>query len=101
MRSFYLYFKNWQTVSAKLSWSHYVEILSADSELEREFYVQQAINENWSVRELQRQIKSALFERIALSKDAKGVLELSKKWQLVESSKDFIKEPFVYIYIVF
>ncbi len=99
MRSFYLCFKKWQTVSAKLSWSHYVEILSAENELERNFYIQQSINENWSVRELQRQIKSGLFERIALSKDGKGVLELAKKGQIIDSSNDLIKEPFVFEFL--
>lgn len=99
MRLFYTYFPKCQTLSNKLSWSHYIEIVSADNKLERDFYVQQSINEKWSIRELQRQMKSALFERIALSKDGKGVLELAKKGQIVESGKDFIKEPFVFEFL--
>ena len=69
------------------------------NKLELSFYVKQCINESWSVRELQRQMSSSLFERIALSKDTKGVLELSKKGQILESSKDFIKEPFVFEFL--
>jgi predicted nuclease of restriction endonuclease-like (RecB) superfamily len=99
MRLFYSYFPKCQTLSSKLSWSHYVEILSAENELERNFYIQQSINENWSVRELQRQIKSGLFERIALSKDVKGILELAKKGQIIESSNDLLKEPFVFEFL--
>ena len=58
-----------QTLSHKLSWSHYAEILKADNELEISFYIAQCDKENWSVRELKRQMKSMLFHRLALSKD--------------------------------
>ncbi len=62
-----------------MSWSHYFEMLKADDSLEISFYVKQCEKENWGVRELKRQMKSMLFHRLALSKDKKGVLELSKK----------------------
>jgi hypothetical protein len=77
MRRFYLVFRKWQTVSAKLSWSHYTLLLSLSDDLARNFYEKQCIKDNWSVRELKRQIQSALFQRIALSKDKKGVLQLA------------------------
>ncbi|MFH0978997.1 MAG: DUF1016 N-terminal domain-containing protein [Candidatus Woesearchaeota archaeon] len=67
MRRFYLCFKNSETLSRKLSWSAYCLILRLDNHLAREFYIIEA--ENWSVRELERQINSMLFERI--SKDLK------------------------------
>ena len=95
MRRFYLTFQIWQTVSAKLSWSHYVELLAIEDDLERSFYEKQCINEKWSIRELKRQINSALFQRIALSKDKKGVLELSKKGILVSKAEDIVKDPYV------
>lgn len=69
MRKFYQSFPNSGTLSHKLSWSHYYEILKADSPLEIGFYTKQAENENWSVRELKRQMQSMLFHRLALSKD--------------------------------
>jgi predicted nuclease of restriction endonuclease-like (RecB) superfamily len=78
MRRFYVAYPKWQTVSAELSWSHYVQILGVDDDLARMFYEKQCIKEKWSIRELKRQKRSMLFERIALSKDKKGVLELSK-----------------------
>ena len=79
VRLFYLKFPKIQTLSGKLSWSHYTEIIKANSDLEIGFYTKQCENENWSVRELKRQMKSLLFHRIALSKDKKSVLEISKQ----------------------
>lgn len=95
MRLFYLRYRKFQTVSGKLTWSHYMELVNIDEDLERSFYEQQCIKESWSVRELRRQINSALFYRIALSKDKKGVLELSKKGQIIERAEDLIKEPYI------
>ena len=83
------------TVSHQLSWSHYHELLKCNSKEEISFYQQSAIHENWSVRELRRQIDSALFERIALSKDSKGVMELAKKGNTIEKGTDIIRDPYV------
>ncbi len=95
MRRFYLLFKKLQTLSAKLSWSHYVELLGIDEELERNFYEKECISEKWSIRELRRQINSALFHRLALSRDKKSVLNLSKNGQVIEKDIDMVKEPYV------
>ena len=84
-----------KTISFQLSWSHYCELIKIDNDLERSFYQQQSINENWSVRELQRQKDTALFERIALSKDHKGVMALAQKGQIVESGADIARDPYV------
>ena len=72
MRRFYLTYQKWQTVSAKLSWSHYIALIGISNDTSRKFYEKQAINETLSVRELERQIDSSLFERLAISKDKKG-----------------------------
>lgn len=95
MRQFYRLFQIRQTVSSELSWSHYVEIIRIDDELKRNFYIQECINSNWSVRELERQINSLLYERLALSSDKDKVLELSKKGKVITNPKDIIKDPFV------
>lgn len=95
MRLFYIKYPKFQTVSGKLSWSHYVELLSVSDDLARSFYEKQCVNENWSVRELRRQINSMLFERVALSKDKKGVLDLAKRGQVIEKEEDIIKDPYV------
>ena len=95
MRVFYLNYQKFQTVSGKLGWSHYSEILGVSDELARKFYEKQCIRENWSVRELKRQIDSALFERLALSRDKKGVLELSKKGHIIDKPADAVKDPYI------
>jgi len=95
IRLLYIKYPKCQTVSGKLTWSHYVELLTIDDNLARNFYEKQSINENWSVRELKRQINSALFHRIAFSKDKQGVLELSKNGQLSQKPEDLIKDPYV------
>ncbi len=95
MRLFYQKYPKSQTLSDQLTWSHYIELLTIEEDLERGFYEKHCVNERWSLRELKRQVNSALFHRIALSKDKHGVLELSKKGQVIEKAGDVIKEPFV------
>lgn len=95
IRQFYLKFQNIQTLSGQLTWSHYTEILKANNDLELSFYSKQCQHERWSVRELKRQMRSSLFERLALSKDKEGVLKLAKEGHIVENAEDLIKDPFV------
>ncbi|MFZ2889318.1 PDDEXK nuclease domain-containing protein [Sulfuricurvum sp.] len=95
MRKLYLTFSKSGTVSHKLTWSHYYEILKSDSELEISFYVKQTEKEKWSVRELKRQMKSMLFHRLALSTDKEGVLKLASNGHEVEQPEDLIKDSFV------
>ncbi|MBR2827672.1 MAG: DUF1016 family protein [Bacilli bacterium] len=95
MRKFYLMYPIWKTVSSKLSWSHYLELIKIEEEKKRNYYLKESINSNWSVRELQRQRDSLLYERLILSKDKDRISELSEKGQILKTSKDFIKDPFV------
>lgn len=95
IRKLYLAFPKSETLSHLLSWSHYFEILKAEDNLEISFYVKQCELENWSVRELKRQMKSMLFHRIALSKDKTAVLDLSKNGMQIEDPKDIVKDPYV------
>ena len=99
MRLLYLIYPKCQTLSGKLSWSHYTELLSVSDDLARSFYEQQCTNENWSARELKRQRSSALFERLALSKDKKSVLKLAEKGQQIEKAEDIIKDPYVFEFL--
>lgn len=98
-RQFYIKYPKFQTVSGKLSWSHYAELLTVSDDLARSFYEKQTIKENWSFREMKRQIDSALFQRLALSKDKKGVLALAEKGQEIISAKDAIKNPYVFEFL--
>ena len=95
MRKFYLCFPKRETLSHQLTWSHYFEILKAEDSLAIGFYAQQCEKEQWSVRELKRQMKSSLFQRLALSRDKTKILELSRKGQEVQNPQDLIKDPFV------
>jgi len=99
MRLFYLRFPICETLSHKLSWSHYFELVKIDDELERSFYFQQNIRDNWSVRELKRQKDSGLFLRLALSKDKGEILKLSRQGQLIETPGDIIKDVFVFEFL--
>ncbi len=99
MRQFYIKYPNRETVSHKLTWSHYFELLKIDDDLAREFYQKQAIKENWTVRELKRQKKTGLFHRIALNKDKNKILELSEKGQIIETVNDLAKDPYVFEFL--
>ncbi len=95
MRAFYDIFPKWHALRAELTWTHYRMLLRIDDELARNFYLNETINSNWSTRELDRQINSLLYERLALSKDKKGVLELAEKGQIIKKPEDLIKDPYV------
>ena len=95
MKQFYLCFQNCHTLSGKLSWSHYILLMRLDDEQARKFYLREVETENWSVRELDRQINSLLFERLALSRDKKQVKALTEQGQILESPRDLIKDPYV------
>ena len=78
-----------------LTWSHYLELIKIEEENKRQFYLNEAINSKWSVRELQRQIGSLLYERLALSEDKDRILELAQEGQVLKTGKDLVKDPFV------
>lgn len=101
MRSFYNIYSKGQTTSDEfnLSWSHYLKLMRIEDENERKFYEIEAYKNNWSLRELQRQYDSALFTRLALSRDKKKVLELAEKGLVIEKPKDAIKDPYVLEFI--
>lgn len=78
-----------------LSWSHYVILSRIDNQEERSFYEIESTQANWSVRELQRQINSGLFERLALSTDKQKIKQLATKGQIIEKPEDVLKSPYV------
>jgi predicted nuclease of restriction endonuclease-like (RecB) superfamily len=76
-----------------LSWSHYLILSRIENKAERDFYEIECSQQNWSVRQLQRQVASCLYERLALSRDKDAVMRLSKDGQTVEKPADIIKDP--------
>ena len=97
MKQFYLAYSKVQTVSAqfKLSWSHYLILMRMENLDERNFYEIEAIENNWSLRELRRQIDSALYERLVLSRDKEKVKSLALKGQIIEKPEDIVKDPYI------
>lgn len=88
---------DYQTLSSffKLTFSHYIFLMRIDDEKERRFYKIESEKHNWSVRELKRQYDTALYTRLALSRDKEWILKLSEKGQIVEKPKDLIKDPYI------
>ena len=76
-----------------LSWSHYLILMRIERVEERRFYEIEAIQQDWSVRELSRQVGSCLYERLALSRNKDEVMRLSKEGQTIEKPSDVIKNP--------
>ncbi len=102
MRAFYLTYEKCQTLSGKLSWSHYCELLSISDSDKRSFYEKEAVNANWSVRELKRQIESSLFERLLLSRgdaNKEQVLALALKGNEIAEPADIIRDPYVFEFL--
>lgn len=96
IRKFYLCYRNAKSpISQSISWTHYLHLMRISDEKERAFYEIETIAGNWSVRELSRNIDSALYTRLALSKDKQRVRELVTKGQLIEQPADAIKNPYV------
>ena len=102
MRIFYKAYPNFDKINQKLSWSHYMELMIIKDIDKRNFYEKESINSNWSVRELQRQLDTSLFERLLLS-DGKAnkqkVLELSKKGHVLNKASDIVKQPYVFEFL--
>jgi predicted nuclease of restriction endonuclease-like (RecB) superfamily len=95
MRMFYKAFQNRQTLSDQLSWSHYILLTKIEKDEARNFYLTECMASKWSVRELERQISSLLYERLALSKENEKILELSRKGHQIKTPSDLVKDPYV------
>jgi predicted nuclease of restriction endonuclease-like (RecB) superfamily len=89
--------QSWQPgqLHPNLSWTHYRTLLRVEKVETRAFYEIEAIQNNWSARELERQINSLLYERLALSKDKKGLMRLAKKGQEIQRPIDVFKDSVV------
>ncbi len=95
MRAFYLTFPIRDALRPELSWTHYRLLLRVEKPDARSFYEKEAVTARWSTRELERQIHSLLFERLALSRDREGVLALAQKGHEIQQPSDLVKDPYV------
>ena len=102
MRLFFLTYQKFQTVSGKLSWSHYCELLLISEDDKRSFYEKECVNAGWSVRELKRQMETSLYERLLLSSGTENkerVLELALKGNEITKPIDIIRDPYVFEFL--
>jgi predicted nuclease of restriction endonuclease-like (RecB) superfamily len=95
MRAFFLAYPKVDALRRQLSWTHYRLLLRVDNADARAFYEVEAVNARWSTREMERQINSLLFERLALSRDKAGVMELAQKGHEIGHPSDLVKDPLV------
>jgi len=102
MRDFYIQYPIFQTPSGKLSWSHYIELMTVKDLHARSFYEQECSNARWSVDELKRQISTSLFERLLLSQGSANqeqVLSLARQGISIDKPQSILKQPFVFEFL--
>ncbi|HUZ57430.1 MAG TPA: PDDEXK nuclease domain-containing protein [Hanamia sp.] len=99
MRLLYLRYPISQKPSHQLSWSHFVELLKIEDPIERSFYEKQSILEKWSVPQLKRQKNTALFQRLALSKNKEEILRLSAKGHEIAKPEDILRDPYIFEFL--
>ncbi|GAB6285247.1 MAG: PDDEXK nuclease domain-containing protein [Methanoregula sp.] len=83
------------TPTFTLSWSHYIVLMNIGNRDERHFYEIESRQNQWSLSELKRQFNSGIYERLALSRDKKGVKALADKGQIIEKPQDMLKDPYI------
>ena len=92
-RQFFRVFPITSALRTQLNWTQYKLLISMDSEDKREFYIEESVKNNWTSRELERQVYSNLFERLLLSNDKSSVLSVARNERLPENTKEIIKDP--------
>lgn len=94
-RQFYRTFPIVNAVRSQFSWTHYRILMRIDHEDKRAFYIAEADKNNWTARQLERQVNSQLFERLLLSNDVQAVLAVAREEKLPTDPKEIIKDPMV------
>ena len=102
MRQFFLDYPKFQSLTGKLTWTHYCELMIISDRDRRSFYEKECVRSGWSVRELKRQISTSLYERLLLSEgkmNKEKVLELAEKGQEIATPEDIVKDPYVFEFL--
>nr|WP_314838515.1 PDDEXK nuclease domain-containing protein [uncultured Flavobacterium sp.] len=92
-RQFYRMFPIASALRTQLSWTQYKFLLVIDNQYKREFYIAESVKNNWTSRQLERQINSSLYERLLMSNDKESVLAVAKNEKLPSDAKEIIKDP--------
>ena len=96
MRQFYLFFPIRHTVCDELSWSHYRHLIRVENEAARNYYMSECVAENWSVRQLERQINTMFYERMLASRDKDKVkAEIRTSAPKTAAPREIIRDPFI------
>jgi predicted nuclease of restriction endonuclease-like (RecB) superfamily len=95
MRQFYLTFPILHAVSGELTWTHYKLLVRLDAPEKREFYIAESVKNAWSVRQMERQINSLLYERLLMSQNKDSVLAVAKGERQPMQPHEIIKDPTV------
>lgn len=95
MRQFYLAFQNRYTLCSQLSWSHYRLLMRVDDDKARQFYIEESVKSNWSVRQLERQINTFSYQRLLASRGNYDVVEDTAKKEVAKTPEDVIRDPYV------
>ncbi len=94
-RQFYRTFPNTNALRSQFSWTHYKKLITIDNQDKRTFYIAETEKNNWSARQLERQVNSQLFERLLISNDIKSVLAVAKEEKTPQNPTEIIKDPMV------
>jgi len=101
MRSFYLIFPKYDAVRHTLSWTHYRSLIRIENDLARQWYLSEAISQNWSARALERQISSLYYDRLLSSQDKSPVEQEAqeKTAELAVTEKYFLRDPYIFDFL--
>jgi len=83
----------------ELPWTNFIELSRIDDPLKRAFYEVETLKNHWSVRELKRQMGSLLYERVGLSLDKQGVLDLARQGEIVTTPAELVRDPYVFEFL--
>lgn len=97
MRAFYITFPIWTSVRSELSWTHYRVLIQVENQKARDWYISESIEQNWSVKALERQIGKLYYERLLTSKDKSPVIEEAKAHTepLKTDAKNYLRDPYI------
>lgn len=94
-RQFFRTFPIASALRTQFNWTHYKNLISIDNQDKREFYIAETEKNNWTARQLERQINSQLFERLLMSNDVKAVLAVAREEKIPTDAKEIIKDPMI------
>jgi len=94
-RQFYRTFPNTNALRSQFSWTHYRTLIRIEDQDKRAFYIAEAEKNNWTARQLERQINSQLFERLLISNDVQSVLSIARNEYYPKEAKEIIKDPMI------